>query len=233
MDANEVEVAAKTHAKLIRNEVAREMIECPVGNDEEPPITILMAGAPGAGKTEASKEMLRDFNILRLDPDDLRSRFPQYDGGNSSLFQGAVSLVVERVFDKLVKSRKSFLLDGTSANLNKTRSNIARAVRAGRHVRLWYVYQDPALSWTFVEAREKTEGRGIPLEAFVDQYFNSRFVVREMKEEFGDELYVDVLVKDLDQDETKYYEDVASVDDVCPSSRTRDELREILNQKEA
>lgn len=223
---------AKAYAKAIRAEVAREFLEAPAGDDDDPPLTIFMAGAPGAGKTEASQEMLRNFNILRVDPDDLRVRFPDYTGSNSKLFQGAVSLIVERVFDKLVKSKKSFLLDGTSANLNKARSNIGRALKVGRCVRLWYVYQDPVLSWKFVEAREKVEGRGIPIDAFIDQYLSSRFVMREMKSEFGEELCVDVLVKNFDQDEHKFYEDVACVDEVCPSSRTRDDLRNTLKHQE-
>lgn len=229
--AAEIEENAKVLARQIRTDVAQEYLSSSVGDDEDPPMTIFMAGAPGAGKTESSKEMLSSFNILRIDPDDLRERFPGYSGSNSKHFQGAVSLIVERIFDKLVKSQKSFLLDGTSANLKKVRSNISRALKAGRHVRLWYVYQDPLLSWKFVEAREKTEGRGIPEEVFIDQYFDSRFVVRQMKNEFGKELHIDVLVKNYDQEEPKYYEDVSCVDDVCPSSRTREDVISALKHQ--
>ena len=236
MTESQVEQDAKLHAKAIRAKIAADIINSPVGNpsvgeDEICPLTIFMAGAPGAGKTEASKEMLRNFNILRVDPDDFREHFPGYTGSNSRLFQGAVSLIVERVFDKLVRSNKSFLLDGTSANLSVVRSNIKRALKRNRCVRTWYVYQDPVLSWEFVQAREITEGRGIPLESFIDQYFNSRFVIRQMKEEFADELSVDVLVKNFNDDDPKFFENVSSVDAVCPSSLTREQLATILMQE--
>lgn len=224
----EIVETAKASAKSIRNTIASELLSCPDGDGDDPPLTIFMAGAPGAGKTEASKEIASQFNILRVDPDDFRGNLPGYDGSNSRLFQGGVSLIVERVFDRLVKSRKSFLLDGTSANLKKVRSNIQRALQKGRLVRLWYVYQDPLTSWEFVQAREIVEGRGIPLESFIDQYFNSRLVVNEMKKEFGDDLSIDVLVKDFTDPDPEFHEDVASVDCICPTSRTREDLARAL-----
>jgi UDP-N-acetylglucosamine kinase len=65
-----------------------------------------MAGLPGAGKTESSKELLAELEskepkarILRIDPDDLRCEFPSYTGRNSYLFQGAISIVVGRILD--------------------------------------------------------------------------------------------------------------------------------------
>tara|TARA_A100001391_G_scaffold193102_1_gene167959 strand:+ start:473 stop:1231 length:759 start_codon:yes stop_codon:yes gene_type:complete len=226
-----IEEEAKAHAKSIRKTVAADLLASPIGDDEDPPLTIFMSGAPGAGKTEASREMTKEFNILIVDPDDFRPLFPEYTGGNSRLFQGGVSLIVSRVFDVLVKSRKSFLLDGTSANLGVVRSNIKRSLDKGREVRLWYVYQDPIASWEFVKAREEIEGRGIPLKAFLDQYFKSRLVASEVKREFGDVLSVDVLVKSFNETDTEFYENVGSVDDVCPQSRTYDDLLDALEPR--
>ena len=57
-----------------------------------------MAGSPGAGKTEAAKEIIAQLEarpgapkILRIDPDELRGEFPGYMGSNSWLFQLAAS----------------------------------------------------------------------------------------------------------------------------------------------
>ena len=52
-------------------------------------------------KTESSKELVASIadghvQVLRLDPDDLRIEFEDYDGSNSYLFQRAVVTLVER-----------------------------------------------------------------------------------------------------------------------------------------
>ena len=46
----------------------------------------------------------------------------------------------------------------------------------GRQVQVVYVYQEPHLAWQFVQARELVEGRSIPAERFVHQFFESRGV---------------------------------------------------------
>lgn len=228
MTDEEITQDAKAHAKTIRNELARDIVDGSSVPDEEPPLSIFMAGAPGAGKTEASKELVQGFDIIRVDPDDFRDLFPRYGGGNSRLFQGAVALLVERVHDRLLRGKKSFLLDGTFANLKVARQNISRSIKRGREVRVWYVFQDPALSWGFVQAREVKEGRGIPLDSFIDQYFNSRFVIRQIKEEFEDQVVVDVLVKQFDQSDHHFHENVIDIDAVCRNQYTRESLRALL-----
>lgn len=80
---------------------------------EEAPVSVFMAGSPGAGKTEASMALVNLFantSILRIDPDELRNEFEAYTGGNSWLFQGAVSILVEKILDFAIAQRQSFLL---------------------------------------------------------------------------------------------------------------------------
>lgn len=124
-----------------------------------------MAGSPGAGKTEASIELLaivetNGSEILRIDPDELRHKFPNYTGDNSWLFQKGVSVLVERVHDLALKQKQSFLLDGTLSNYDKAQENISRSLKRHRAVQILYVYQDPMLAWEFVQSREAVEGRG-------------------------------------------------------------------------
>ena len=52
------------------------------------PVSIFMAGSPGAGKTEASKALVREFrDPVRIDPDELRSEFKQYFAARSVVNQ--------------------------------------------------------------------------------------------------------------------------------------------------
>ncbi len=112
----------KTHAK--------EVVERFAGSyprSEEGGISIFMAGSPGAGKTEFSKNLLeilekKNQRIVRIDPDAIRESFPAYIPGKAELFQSAVTVAVEKVHDYVLKKNKHFLLDGTSANLSKLRS---------------------------------------------------------------------------------------------------------------
>ena len=48
------------------------------------PITIFMAGSPGAGKTEVSKILLKrfPFQAVRIDADQVRALCPGYTGQN-------------------------------------------------------------------------------------------------------------------------------------------------------
>jgi predicted ABC-type ATPase len=91
-----------------------------------------MAGSPGAGKTEASIELLaileeKGAEILRIDPDELRHEFELYTGDNSCLFQKGVSVLVDRIHDLALSQKQSFLLDGTLSNYAKAEQNIARS----------------------------------------------------------------------------------------------------------
>lgn len=68
-----------------------------------------MAGSPGAGKTEASIELLaaaelKGSKALRIDPDELRHEFPSYTGDNSWLFQPAVSVLVDKIHGRSLRA---------------------------------------------------------------------------------------------------------------------------------
>ena len=122
-----------------------------------------------------------ESSTVRIDPDLLRAEIPSYTGGNAYLYQHPVSVLVDKLHDQVLKQKQSFLLDGTSANFDIVARNIRRSVGRGRFVLIIYVYQDPALAWRFVTAREKVEGRNIPLSEFVRQYFSARDAVNRLK----------------------------------------------------
>jgi predicted ABC-type ATPase len=183
----ELKAAAREFAKKNGKEIARRLTDLAVFPGEDEPVSVFMAGSPGAGKTEASKELLKKLGdgVLRIDPDDLRELFPGYNGGNSSLFQGGVSLLVEKIQDRALNQRQSFLLDGTLASYPVAEKNIERSLKKGRLVQILYVYQEPQFAWQFVQARENKEGRNIPPEQFAKQYFEAREVVETLKKKFG------------------------------------------------
>lgn len=198
---------------------------------EKEPVSVFMAGSPGAGKTEASLALLNLFSdtpILRIDPDELRNEFEAYQGGNAWLFQGAVSILVGKLIDLALDRKQSFLLDGTLSNIQIARKNVQRCLDKQRFVQILYVYQDPSLAWSFVQAREEAEGRRIRPEHFVDQYFAARDVVNTLKLEFGKVLHVDLLVKHIDNSGRLYKAGIDKIDYHIPEKHTRHDLMTLL-----
>lgn len=214
-DDRQISEEAVAFAKANRKEIAKRLTDPLVYAPDECPVSIFMAGSPGAGKTETSIEFLNRFesSSVRIDPDLLRAEIPSYTGGNAYLFQHAVSVLVEKLHDQALKQKQSFLLDGTSANFDIVSRNIRRSLRRGRFVLIIYVYQNPALAWKFVTAREQVEGRNIPLSEFVRQYFSARDAVNRLKSEFGHAVTVDVLLKNDSGGTRLYEENVQCVDD--------------------
>lgn len=197
------------------------------------PVSVFMAGSPGAGKTEASKELLKllgDGKGLRIDPDDLRVEFPDYTGANSWLFQGGVSILVEKILDHALDQKQTFLLDGTLSNLQIATRNIERSLGKKRLVLILYVYQEPQFAWRFVQARENREGRNIRPEDFVKQYFDARQVVETLKVKFKQDVQVDLLVKNLDGTGRVFHANVDQIESYVPEKFSAEQVLEIAQK---
>jgi UDP-N-acetylglucosamine kinase len=165
------------------------------------PLSIFMAGSPGAGKTEFSKRLIPILEqggidkIIRIDPDDLRIILPGYSGTNSHLFQGATSVGVEKVHDYALEKGLNFLLDGTLSNSAKALHNVGRSIRKGRAVVLFYIFLEPAIAWELTQKREALEGRRISKEAFVNHLCDSYQTVDLVQRQYGESATVFVVDK--------------------------------------
>ncbi|WP_066095073.1 zeta toxin family protein [Xanthomonas massiliensis] len=233
MDLIETQIAeaAIAYAKANRKRIARELTDPAIYQPEAEPVSVFMAGSPGAGKTEASIELIGRFpewRILRIDPDELRELFPDYTGGNAWLFQRAVARVVDAVLDQAFHRRLSFVLDGTFASYEVARKNVERSLEAGRRVQILYVYQEPLLAWGFVQAREAAEGRRIEPANFIEQYFGAREVVNRLKGDLGPAIHVDLLMKNNDNSNRFYRAGVDRIDSHIPERVGRAELERLL-----
>ena len=227
----EIKDAAIAFAKENKQAIALELTDKETFPADRSPVSVFMAGSPGAGKTEASKALIREVGgtpTIRIDPDELRERFEAYDGRNSWLFQPAASILVERIHDLALKNGQNFILDGTLSVFDKARLNIERSLKRDRFVQILYVYQEPALAWEFVCAREAKEGRRIAPETFVEQYFEARKVVNQLKEEFGREVHVDLILKDRDNSNKVYKDNIDNIDHHVPEKYTESEVRELV-----
>ncbi len=217
-------------AKSNRKAIAKRLADMTRYPPEESPVAVYMAGSPGAGKTEASIELIDSLGgqALRIDPDELRSELPGYTGDNSHLFQRAVSILVDRMLDTAFKQSQSFILDGTLTNYEIAVANIERSLGKGRVVQVLYVYQEPAQAWRFVQARERAEGRRIQPETFIEQYFQARQVVNRLKAHFAGDIRVDLLLKNIDGSNRTYMANVDQIDSHVPEKYDVAALRSML-----
>lgn len=225
--------SADSFANSNKERIAKEITDITIFLPESNPVSVFMAGSPGAGKTESSKNLIKKFSkndgqILRIDPDELRCKMPGYTGSNSHLFHGAVSILVAKIHDLALKNSQSFVFDGTFSKVEIARENIQRSLKRNRFVQIFYVYQDPIQAWNFVEEREKQEGRRIKKETFIRQYFSARDTVNLLKREFGDKIKVDLLVKNIDGSDKYYKENIDTIDNFVNESYTVETLSAVI-----
>lgn len=234
LDAEEKRIAenALAFARANRRAIAKRLTDPGKYLPEEHPVSVFMAGSPGAGKTEASIELISKFGtpVVRIDPDELRLECPGYTGANAYLFQPAVSVLVDKIHDEALDNKQSFLLDGTLSNYDRARRNIERSLGRGRTVQILYVYQEPKLAWEFVVAREGAEGRRIRLETFIEQYFAARDVVNRLKREYGGRIKADLLLKNNDNSNRLYKAGIDQIDHHVPERYTRPQVEELLRK---
>lgn len=195
------------------------------------PVSIFMAGSPGAGKTEISKRLIESFQQkpVRIDADEIRGIIPQYTGTNSDVVQAAASLGVEKLYDIALKQRQNLILDGTLARSDKARSNIARSLKRGRSVQVFFVYQNPLTAWEVTKKREAIEGRRVPKEFFIRSYFASQASANTLKEEFGDDIQLHVVVRDAKTGLDKLDLNVTTVDPYLRVHYTSEQLERKLS----
>ena len=232
VDEEKIESEALDYARAQKKVIARRLTDRNTFATEADPVSVFMAGSPGAGKTEASLELLRKFgegSVIRIDPDELRGEFPAYNGSNAWLFQKGVSILVEKIHDMALSHQQSFLLDGTLSRYEVAHRNISRSLEKDRTVQILYVYQEPLQAWNFVQAREAIEGRRIRPEHFVEQYFAARDVVNRLKIEFGKRIHVDLLLKNNDNSQRLYVAGVDQIDHHVPEKHSRADVESMLN----
>lgn len=237
MTDEEIRAAAIKFAKQNKNRIARELTDPTKYVPDTIPISVFMAGSPGAGKTEFSKNLInileagKERRVVRIDGDEIRTLIPGYTGSNSHLFQGAISLIVEKMHDHVLNHKQSFVLDGTFSKYEKATDNIKRSLKHNRQVFIFYIYQKPEIAWKFTQAREKTEGRNIPKSAFIEQFLGAIKTVNRISIEVNDDVSIFLVKKDFEKNIVENLVKIPNgmqIDDYIEKNYTKDELEKCL-----
>jgi len=215
----------KSNKTMILEYFASDKV-CPAESD---PVSIFMAGAMGAGKTEFAKRFLGliDTKIVRINLDDIRQLLPGYNGQNSDVLNYPAGLGVEYLHDYCLKNKKSFLLDSSFSNsFEKLVLNINRSLSRHRKVSIYYVYQDPLLSWQFTQKREKIDGRNVTKEVFLNSFFESYLNILAVKQQFNKQVELNFVIRPNKQFLVK--RNIQSIEDYVILAYNIEELIKLL-----
>lgn len=170
---------------------------CPPEIDQSP-ISIFMAGSPGAGKTEYSKSLITEtgIDIVRIDPDEIRNFFPWYVGNNSDEVQHGAFRGVDKLYDYVIEKKKNALIDGTFTPYLQAVKNVRRSLEHNRTVKIYYLYQDAIKAWEYTKLRAIEEGRSVPKNVFIESLFEARENIVKVKDEFGKSVSLLVIKND-------------------------------------
>lgn len=211
-----MDISKKAYEFVKRNkeEFRKKFSDVEVYPSRNIPATFFMAGCPGAGKTEFSIGMIKEVGvpIVRIDADEIRKIFPQFNGENIDELKRATVKGVEIIYDFILKKKMDAFVDGTFSSYESSYKNIERAVSKGREVGIFYIYQDPCVAWKFTKYREIEEGRKVPKEIFIDAYYKSKENVNKIKDDFGKKVTVYFIKKNY-QDNSKIDSFEINIDD--------------------
>lgn len=223
--SKEAEKYIKEHKALLIEKFASENIYVP----DVHPVSLFMAGSPGAGKTEVSKRLIEEFENkpVRIDADEIRSMFDGYTGANAHIFQSACTIGVHKLYDYVLKRGFNAILDGTFAYA-KALENVDRSLRRNREVRIYYLYQDPLLAWEITKKREALEHRNVSKEVFIRAFFQAREHAEGAKKVFGDHVKLNLIIKNAKEETDEIVVNIKRIDQFLQMRYTVDTLERAL-----
>lgn len=181
---------------ISKREFIKKLVEtCGVTPDEEP-AGFFMAGLPGSGKTEISKNLIKDSGVklLRIDMDEIAESLPDYTPERADEFRRPATALLSECFSYALHHNISFIMDGTFGS-SQASKNIERCLRRGFRVKIIYALQDPRIAWQFTVAREKIEHRAIKFDGFVESYYKTIHNIMTVCDTYSDAISIDIAIK--------------------------------------
>ena len=161
---------------------------------------ILMAGSPGAGKTETVRQLQLQERFVVLEADEIRVLNPFYrkttdtEKGNAHLIQKAAGIGLDYCRKYCVNNEIAFVQDTTFSNRGST-DLVRKLVNAEWRITIILVLQDVQKAWEFTKIREAKEGRSIPAESFARSFSGILDNIQQIQEKFPT-IQISLVIKD-------------------------------------
>lgn len=190
--------------------------------DDQTPVAIVMAGIPGAGKTEFLDSIIEELEaggqineFVRIDLDQIVAIYPGYTPKTDSKFRSQGNNVLARSIDELRRARYNILIDGTfSGASGSSVRNVEKLLNAGYRVSLVYMYDKAEVAWSYTKSREKVTDRGIGKDDFLRSCSNISGNLKSATLQFKDNPNFTISVVKQKELRDKYYDILTSLKDV-------------------
>lgn len=74
------------------------------------------------------------------------------------------------LFDECASNNYNFILDGTFTSTEVIDKNIARLIKKGYKIEVFYIHTQPYLAWVYTLLRGSDDDRRVPLNEFIKYY---------------------------------------------------------------
>ena len=177
-----IDIAAEDFARLSNEKKKKYIAQLfirksgakPVPEDQMP-IAYIMAGLPGAGKTEFLDTLAEEVNkaggekFVRIDLDEIVGVYPDYTPKDYYRFRSQGNNVLARTVDEARHGRYNMLIDGTfSGQSGASVNTVTRLLKGGYRVNLHYMYDNADSAWYYTQKRETETGRSIGKKGFIN-----------------------------------------------------------------
>ena len=210
-----------------KSELLKALLQESGAEPESEPAAFFMAGLPGSGKTEISKNLIKDsgVNLFRIDMDEIAERLPGYTPEKADEFRKPATSILSNCFSYALHHNISFLLDGTFGSPQALK-NIERSLDHGFRVKVVYALQDPKLAWKFTVAREKVEHRAIQFDGFINAYYKTISNLQTAIKLYGRQIAIDIAIKDENNKVGKWLRSVkaSEFDEIVKVEYNKDKL---------
>jgi adenylate kinase family enzyme len=140
----------------------------------ERPKAVLLMGRPGAGKTTAGGERVKQLGeFTKLNPDDIRAELPENEGWNAPATQAESKEIYYEAISKAVSNHHNILMDETGSNKDKMSARAELLTKNGYDVHVVYVDapQHEAIHRTWERYLKGEASNGKIVHRFVDPGF--------------------------------------------------------------
>ena len=188
--------------KALHNEIVDEYFS---GGSTQTGVTYMLGGAPANGKSTLvnSGSLPHPKGILKIDPDELKSKFPEYNAmitsGDKRLVNKAAEFIHEEssYLSKVIQSKckeynYDYVLDGVNdGSFAKVSKKIQEIKKGGTAVRADYVTLDSKLSMKLALERAERTGRNVPIDFIENMNREVSILIPELiKNKTVDQLYL-------------------------------------------
>lgn len=148
--------------------------------------SIFLAWAPWSWKTEFLDTIFKDLkkNFIVIDLDKYRKLFKWYNWENASKYQKSSVKIADKILKYCFKNNLNFVFDGTFRNYNKVQQNLEQCKKYNRKSLITFIFQEPRISFYYTFLRKINKKRNVPIEIFIDWFYNSILNIFKAKNEF-------------------------------------------------